>query len=112
MQKQLREYRLASRLAFIRDQADLSQEAFSKMMGVSRSTYQHYERGSHDVPASFLQQVCIKLDVNPIWLLLDDSASVLTADRNDQFEMYEILDNFVVSRAETLQKRLSVSSRR
>jgi len=112
MQKQKPEESLANRLAIIRDQEDLSQEAFSKMLSVSRSAYQHYERGSHDVPASFLQQVCIKLDVNPIWLLLDDSASVLSAGRNGQFEIYEVLDDFVVGRAKTVQKKLSVSARR
>jgi len=112
MQQQRLEVSLASRLAFVRRQARLSQDAFATMMSVSRSAYQHYERGSHDVPASFLQQVCIKLDVNPSWLLLDDSTSVLNAVRNEKFEMYEMLDDFVVSRAETLQKKLSVSSRR
>jgi len=103
---------LATRLAFVRSQSGLSQEAFSSKMGVSRSTYYHYERGSHDVPASFLQVVCTELDVDPVWLLLDQSADVLREDQNTFFEMYEMLDDFVEHRATLLGKPISIAGKR
>jgi len=45
---------------------------FSELLGLSKNTYSRYERGARIPDADFLKTVCLKLQVNPGWLLFGE----------------------------------------
>lgn len=63
---------IASRLEEVRKEKGLSQEAFAKRLGISRSAYQHYSRGKHEIPTTILVKLLIYFEVDPYWIIEGD----------------------------------------
>lgn len=61
---------LGDRLSMLRKAAGLSQSEIAEKLGISRSSYQYYERNERDLPASLLLKLCKLFD--------DDAHRILT----------------------------------
>lgn len=61
---------LGQRLSALRKVAGLSQSELADKLGISRSSYQYYERNERDLPSSLLLAICEFFD--------DDAHRVLT----------------------------------
>ena len=48
----------------------ITQSDFGEIVGLSRNSIGHYERGERTIDAIGVANVCINTDVNPEWLLL------------------------------------------
>ncbi|WOF43545.1 helix-turn-helix domain-containing protein [Sphingopyxis indica] len=60
---------MAERLEQIRKRENLSQEAFSQRLGISRGAYQHYSRGGREIPSSVLDALLREFGTDPYWML-------------------------------------------
>jgi len=67
---------VAARIEQIRKDRGLSQSAFAKQLGVSRSAYQHYCRGTHEIPSSLLGKLHVEHGVDPYWLLTGEEVQL------------------------------------
>jgi transcriptional regulator with XRE-family HTH domain len=56
------------RLIVIKKALSLDQKGMAEKLGISRSTYQHYERGERSARGWVLEKL-ISFGVNPVWLL-------------------------------------------
>lgn len=63
---------MAERLEQIRRRENLSQEAFSQRLGISRGAYQHYSRGGREIPSSVLIALQREFGIDPYWMLRGD----------------------------------------
>ncbi|MFV0298617.1 MAG: helix-turn-helix domain-containing protein [Hyphomicrobiaceae bacterium] len=61
---------LGERLSALRKVAGLSQNELAEKLGISRSSYQYYERNERDLPSSLLLTICELFD--------DDAHRILT----------------------------------
>ena len=61
---------LGDRLSTLRKAVSLSQSEIAEKLGISRSSYQYYERNERDLPASLLLKLCELFD--------DDAHRILT----------------------------------
>lgn len=68
-------FALGDRLSVVRKAAGLSQSEIAEKLDISRSSYQYYERGERDLPASLLLKICNLFD--------DDAHRILTGQPSD-----------------------------
>lgn len=69
---------MAARLEQVRQDSGLSQEAFSKRLGISRGAFQHYVKGAHDIPTSVIAALKREFDVDPYWMVCGNDAGPST----------------------------------
>jgi transcriptional regulator with XRE-family HTH domain len=62
------ELRPADRLKAVRKRLGKSQAAMAKLLKLSTSGYQNYERGERELPATVIDRAQDELGVNPAWL--------------------------------------------
>lgn len=62
------------RLRTLRAALSKTKDEFASDLGIAEKTVKNYEGGHRDPPASLVARVCIKLVVDPAWLLLGDAA--------------------------------------
>lgn len=60
---------IGRRLAAVRAQVRLSQEAFAQALGLSKRAYIHYERGEREVPSGLVKALYDLYAIDPIWLM-------------------------------------------
>lgn len=94
---------LGDRLEALRKAAGMSQNDMADRLGVSRSSYQYYERGERDLPASLLLKVCEVFD-DDAHRLLTGAPSPLVLTRIEHFahlleERLEDLDIEITAKA-------------
>lgn len=66
---------LGERLSTLRKAAGLSQSELAERLGISRSSYQYYERNERDLPSSLLLRICELFD--------DDAHRILTGQPSE-----------------------------
>lgn len=59
------------RLKEIREEAGLTQKQFAKLIGISKSSYGHYEIGRRKLPVEIAKDIGKALDIN-WWELYED----------------------------------------
>jgi len=75
---------MAERLEQVRKRENLTQDAISQRLGISRGAYQHYSRGGREIPSSVLDALLREFGVDPYWMLRGD-------DRGTASQAEEIL---------------------
>lgn len=60
---------IVERFEKVRKDHGLSQEAFSKRLGISRGAYQHYCRASREIPSTAVIALSQEFGVDPSWVL-------------------------------------------
>lgn len=60
---------LSDKIKELRSELGKTQLEFSKALGIATSTFQYYERGERDIPASVVSSLITTFGVNPLWLL-------------------------------------------
>lgn len=57
------------RIKDLREDADLSQEAFAEIIGLSRPQYTRYETGTNEMPIKYLIKICKYYDISADYVL-------------------------------------------
>jgi len=70
------------RLRFLRGEE--AQDTFSAKLGLKQTTWGRYERGESLPDAEALQRICIRLSVEPRWLLFGDEKPIKQDDGQDK----------------------------
>ncbi len=109
MQEQIRE--LASRVRELRELCDVSQGQMADHLGIPLRTYQAYELGEEDIPASILFAVSHKLGVDMSTLLTGDEPKMhiftvtragkgVRVERRKQYGYENLVENFANKKGE------------
>lgn len=61
---------MGKRLAAVRAEAGLSQNAFAESLGLSPRAYANYERGEREAPTAVLRTIVEVYGVSPLWMLV------------------------------------------
>lgn len=72
------------RLKAIRTSAGLSQKEFGAIMGIAQTSYANYENGRSSIPASLLEMLSKKLNINLNWLITGEGDMYLDKTEPDQ----------------------------
>lgn len=88
---------VGARLTLVRGESRLTQDAFSKSIGLSARAYHYYERGQRSMPVQALVQVSELYEVDLNWLIrgLDKGELADVSGEIEQFatELYEYLES-------------------
>jgi mannose-6-phosphate isomerase-like protein (cupin superfamily)/DNA-binding XRE family transcriptional regulator len=109
MQEKIKE--LASRVQELRDLSDLSQGQMADYLGIALRTYQAYELGEEDIPASILYAISHKLGVDMTTLLTGDEPKMhvftvtragkgVKVERRKQYGYENLVENFAHKKGE------------
>ena len=109
MQEKIKE--LASRVQELRELCDVSQGQMADHLGIPLRTYQAYEHGEEDIPASVLYAVSHKLGVDMATLLTGDEPKMhiftvtragkgVSVERRKQYGYENLVENFAHKKGE------------
>ena len=62
--------KISERLIYLRGKE--SRRSFADFVGVKESTWRNYEKGNTQPPAELLGEICKKLRISPLWLLMGE----------------------------------------
>ena len=92
---------IEQRLKEIRNSVGLSQKDFGAIMGIAQTSYANYENGRSSIPASLLEALSLKLNLNLNWLITgegnmyldnalgdNDETDILRAPSEDEERIY------------------------
>ena len=65
------------RLAFIRQNSNLSQSQIAQKLNISQATYAWYEKGVRKIPLEIIVQLSKILNISPTILILGDEANIV-----------------------------------
>lgn len=65
------------RLAFIRQNSNLSQSQIAQKLNIAQSTYAGYEKGVRKIPLEIIVQLSKILNISPTILILGDEANIV-----------------------------------
>lgn len=68
---------IEQRLKTIRNSVGLSQKEFGAIMGIAQTSYANYENGRSSIPASLLEMLSAKLNINLNWLITGEGSMYL-----------------------------------
>ena len=80
---------VGNRLFELRTSLKLSQSDFANSIGVSATSYQGYEKGDREVPASLLEHLFDQYHIEPLWI-------IKAGDSNKNYPKYGFLGNISV----------------
>jgi len=72
MNKEIENKESAERLKYFRRAIGLSQEKFSKELGVSKPAYVRYETGNREIPSRMMKMMFEKFNLSIGWLLFGE----------------------------------------
>lgn len=70
---------VGQRLAAVRTETSLSQNAFADSLGISPHTYANYERGERELPSALLRMLFETHGIDPVWMLTGPEPDVVHA---------------------------------
>ncbi len=109
MQQKIRE--IASRVRELRELSEISVEQMAESLNVPILSYQRYENGSEDIPASILYKIAVDLQVDMGLLLTGESPRMhiftvtrkgkgVDVERRKQYSYQNLAANFIHKKAE------------
>lgn len=75
---------IKDRLKTIRINANMSQDEFGKMIGISRSQISCYEKGLRDITERSLNDICREFNVNKEWLLTGKGEMYIVSEQDEK----------------------------
>ncbi len=82
---------MKERIKQIRDYYGLSQSAFAKRIGVSRSSVCQFEKGDYGLSNSTIINICREFNINESWLR--DGSGDMLIDKSAESEVARIVGN-------------------
>ena len=73
-----------SRIKLIRDNADLTQDAFGKRIGSARNTIANYENGNRTPSNAVITSICKEFGINEEWLRTGEGEMYLPIERESE----------------------------
>ncbi len=109
MQEKIKE--IAARVRELRELSDISAENMAEYLQVSSNTYENYENGKEDIPASILFEIAHRLQVDMSTLLTGEEPrmNIFTVTRNEkgvsverrkQYKYQNLAEKFIHKKAE------------
>lgn len=109
MQEKIKE--IAARIHELRELSDITVEEMASFLSINLETYQKYEEGSEDIPASILFEVAQKLKVDMSLLLTGEDPRMhiftvtrknkgVDVERREQYSYQNLAANFIHKKAE------------
>jgi transcriptional regulator with XRE-family HTH domain len=109
MQQKIRE--IASRVRELRELSEISVEQMAESLNVPILSYQRYENGSEDIPASILYKIAVDLQVDMGLLLTGETPRMhiftvtrkgkgVDVERRKQYSYQNLAANFIHKKAE------------
>jgi transcriptional regulator with XRE-family HTH domain len=102
---------IAARIRELREIAGLSPETLARDLGIPVETYLEYEKGTCDIPVSFLCEAARRLNVDLVEILTGEAPRLrsyclvrkdkgVTVERRSQYRYQHLAHNFVHKKAE------------
>lgn len=109
MQEKIKE--IAARVHELRELSEISTQEMADYLEVSNETYQNYENGTEDIPASILFEIAHKLHIDMATLLTGEEPrmNIFTVTRNEkgvsverrkQYKYQNLVEKFIHKKAE------------
>jgi transcriptional regulator with XRE-family HTH domain len=99
--------RISQLLLEIRKAFSLSQNEMANNLGVTRSAYQHYERGERDTPWEIAELFFRNYQIDPVLAFFENGEEIID-DRNLRIiRIYQEANDFVRDRAALKKKALT-----
>lgn len=109
MQEKIKE--IASRVRELRELSDISAEKIAERLHVTKETYEKYENGTEDIPASILFEIAHMLQVDMATLLTGEEPRMniftvtrdgkgVNVERRKQYKYQNLAEKFVHKKAE------------
>ncbi|MGB9927792.1 MAG: helix-turn-helix domain-containing protein [Methanosarcina sp.] len=109
MQEKIKE--IATRVRELREISEIPTEDMAKYLEVSDETYQNYENGNEDIPASILFEIAHKLHVDMATLLTGEEPRMniftvtrngkgVSVERRKQYKYQNLAEKFIHKKAE------------
>ena len=73
-----------SRIKLIRDDAELTQDAFGKRIGSARNTIANYESGNRTPSNAVITSICKEFGINEAWLRTGEGEMYLPLDKEKE----------------------------
>lgn len=109
MQEKIKE--IASRVRELRELSEISAEKMAEYLQVSDETYEKYENGTEDIPASVLFEIAHRLQVDMATLLTGEEPRMniftvtrngkgVSVERRKQYKYQNLAEKFIHKKAE------------
>lgn len=109
MQEKIKE--IAARVHELRELSDIQVETMAEYLQVSEETYEKYENGTEDIPASILFEIAHKLHVDMATLLTGEEPRMniftvtrngkgVSVERRKQYKYQNLAEKFIHKKAE------------
>lgn len=109
MQEKIKE--IASRVRELRELSEISSEKMAEYLQVSEETYEKYENGTEDIPASILFEIAHRLQVDMAILLTGEEPRMniftvtrngkgVSVERRKQYKYQNLAEKFIHKKAE------------
>jgi quercetin dioxygenase-like cupin family protein len=109
MQEKIKE--IASRVRELRELSEISSEKMADYLQVSKDTYEKYENGTEDIPASILFEIAHMLQVDMATLLTGEEPRMniftvtrdgkgVNVERRKQYKYQNLAEKFIHKKAE------------
>ena len=92
-----------NRIKLIRDNANLTQDAFGKIIGSARNTIANYENGNRKPSNAVITSICREFNVNEEWLRTGEGDMYLPMDR--ETELAKLTTDLFMEESESFKSR-------
>lgn len=92
-----------SRIKKIRENEDLTQDAFGKKIGSARNTIANYEMGNRTPSNAVITSICREFNVNETWLRTGEGEMYLPVCREK--ELAELTTTFLLEESDSFKSR-------
>ncbi len=81
----------SEKIKIIKKEMNLTLKDMAELLDLNPNTLSSYLNGQRQAPVPFLKLLCLKLNVNPNWLLCD-TGSIFKADADNESELEDLIN--------------------